>query len=137
MTIPASAPNRYSASKQLISGADFNNLNDHLNSSQGLTATGVAQVDAAQINAANVEILNGSAANAGVRLPVSYPGAEVAILNNSANTSIVYAIGTDVIQNGATGYAAAAAGVNMVTLVTDLFFCIKKGFWQVTKAGGP
>lgn len=137
MAYPASPPRRYTTSKQLIGGDDFNNLNDHLNSAQAVTAAGVAQVDAAAINASNVEVLAGSANNAGVRLPVSYPGAEICILNNSANTTIVYATGTDVIQNGATGYAAAAAGVNMATLVSDVFYCVKKGFWQVTKAGGP
>lgn len=137
MTIPLSPPRRYTTSRQLIGGDDFNNLNDQLNSSQSLTATGVAQGDAAQINAANVEILAGSANNSGARLPVSYAGAILDILNNSANTTIIYATGTDVIQNGATGYAAAAAGVNMATLVPATFICIKKGFWQVLKITGP
>lgn len=137
MTFPASPPRRYTNSKQLIGGDDFNNLNDHLNSFQGLTALGVGQADAAQINAANVEILAGSAAATGVKLPVSYPGASVCILNNSANTENVYPLGNDQIQNAATGYAAAGVAVTMATLVNAEFFCIKKGFWQMTKTTGP
>jgi hypothetical protein len=137
MTYPASPPRRYTTSKQLIGGDDFNNLNDHLNSFQALTALGVAQADAAQINAANVEILVGSAANTGVKLPVSYPGASIIILNNSANTENIYPLGNDQIQNGATGFAAAAAAVTMATGVSASFMCIKKGFWQVDKTTGP
>ena len=134
----ANAPPRiYTASKQLIGGDDFNNLASQLNSAQSLTALGVAQADAAQINAANVEILAGSAANTGVKLPVSYPGAIVNILNNSLNTENIYPLGTDQIQNGATGYAAAGVAVTMATLVSATFICIKKGFWQVSKYAGP
>ena len=127
MSIPKSPPARYTTSRQLISGADFNGLNDQLNSAQSLTAVGVAQGDAVAIDGANIEIKAGSANNAGARLPVSYPGAIVAILNNSANTTIIYGNGTDTIQNAATTFAAS---VNMATLTSAIFRCIKVGFWQ-------
>lgn len=128
--IPKSPPNRYTTSKQLIAGSDMNNLTDQSFSFQQLTAAGVAQVDAAQIDAANVEILSGSANNAGIKLPVSYPGVAVNVLNNSLNTTLLYAQGLDVVQNGGTTYAAATASVPIATLVSVTFFCIKQGFWQ-------
>lgn len=127
MTIPLSPPRRYTTSKQLIGGDDFNNLNDHSFSFQQVTALGVAQGDAAQINAANVEVLAGSANNTGVRMPVSYPGAEVSILNNSANNTIVYGNGTDTIQSSGVAFTAS---MTMAALTSTFFFCIKKGFWQ-------
>jgi len=130
MSIPKSPPNRYSASRQLIAGSDINNLSDASFSFQQLTALGVDQGSAAPINAANVEIKSGSVNNAGAILPVSYPGAAINVLNNSLNTTNIYAQGTDVIQNGGTTYAAAAAAVSMATLVSATFFCIKAGFWQ-------
>ncbi len=128
--IPKTSPPRFTASRQLIPGSTINHFNDALFSAQGITALGVAQGDAVGIDAANVEVLAGSANNTGVRLPVSYPGAVVRILNNSANTTIVYATGSDQVQTTGTTYAAAAAGVNMATLVSAVYFCIKTGFWQ-------
>lgn len=130
MSIPKSPPARYTPSRQLIAGADVNNFNDQLFSFQQVTALGVAQVDAALIDAANVEILAGSANNAGAKLPISYPGVKVNILNNSANTTLIYGNGSDVIQNGGTTYTAANAGLSMATLVSIELFCIKAGFWQ-------
>lgn len=137
MSVPKSTPTRLISSRQLIAGSLVNDMNDANYSFTSITAAGVAQADAAAIDFANVEVKAGSANNAGVRLPVAYPGADVNILNNSANSTIVYASGTDVIQNGATGYAAAAAGVTMATLVASSYVCVKAGFWQVTKFGGP
>lgn len=128
--IPKSPPNKYTTSKQLVAGSDINNLSDQSFSFQQLTALGVDQPSAAGIDAANIEVLSGSANNAGLLLPVSYPGVAVNVLNNSLNTTLIYAQGADVVQNGGTTFAAAAAGVAMATLVSATFFCIKKGFWQ-------
>ena len=130
MTIPLSPPRRYTTSKQLIGGDDFNNLNDHSFSFQQIAAPGAnAQATATQVNAANVEFLAAAAAGAAL-FPVSYPGAEVCVLNNSANSQQLYGQGTDVIQSGAATYAPFATGVTLVTLQSAIFFCIKKGFWQ-------
>jgi len=137
MSIPKSPPARYSSSRQLIAGADINNLNDHSFSFQTVTPAGASQVTAVPLDAANIEIAAAAAAG-GVILPVSFPGQTVEIINNSLNTTTVYPNGaTDVIQNGATGYAAATVGVTVATLVAATFYCIKAGFWQVAKAGGP
>jgi hypothetical protein len=136
MALASSPPRRYTTSRQLIAGDDFNNLNDHSFSFQTLTAVGASQVAAAPVNAANVEIPAGNAA-AGVRLPPAYPGNEISILNNSSNTQNVYPALGEQIQNGATGYATANTAVTVLTNVNAVYFCIKKGFWQITKTTGP
>lgn len=127
MSIPKGSPTKLNPSRQLVPGSLINDMNDALFSFQQLTALGVAQVDAAVIDAANVEILSGSANNAGAKLPVSYPGAIVSILNNSLNTTKIYGNGTDTIQTTGTTFAAS---VDMATLVNITLRCIKQGFWQ-------
>ena len=96
--IPNKINQRYTTSRQLIAGSDMNSLNDQLNSAQSTTALGTTQATAALINSANVEVKSGSANNAGMVMPVSYPGLEVDILNNSLNTTKIYPNGTDQIQ---------------------------------------
>lgn len=134
MGYPNPLPNntRLIPSRQLVPGSQINDMNDALYSFQQLTALGVAQVDAAKVDAANVEILAGSAAATGVLLPPANPGAVISILNNSANTENVYPNGTEQIQNAATTYAAAGVAVTMATLTSNVFRCIKKGYWQRT-----
>ena len=129
MSFPKSHPNRYITSRQLIAGSDVNAFNDASYSYQLLTPLGATQVAAAPIDAANVEIPAGAAA-AGVVMPISYPGAEVDILNNSGNNQNVYPNGTDQIQNAGTTYAAASAAVVIATLVSWRLRCIKQGYWQ-------
>lgn len=121
---------RFLPSRQLLHGDWANAINDATFSYQGLTAAGTTQANAALVNGANVEVLAGSANNAGVKLPAAVPGLVIDVLNNSANTTIVYGTGTDVVQTTGTTYAAAATGVNMATLTSYTFFCIKAGFWQ-------
>jgi hypothetical protein len=121
---------RFISSRQLLPGDWANAISDALTSAQALTASGTTQADAAIINATNTEVASGSANNAGVKLPAALPGAEINILNNSANTTKVYGAGTDTIQTTGTTYAAAATGVTMATLVSAKYFCIKAGFWQ-------
>lgn len=127
MSIPKNIPTRYTSSRQLIAGSDVNAISDFLFSYQLLTAIGVAQVDAAKIDAANVEIAAGSANNAGAVLPAAIPGEDIIILNNSANTTVIYGGGTDTVQNAGTTYAAS---ITMATLVSIRLHCIKAGFWQ-------
>jgi len=129
MTVPRSTPNVYTSSKQLIAGSDINDINNRCCSFQTLTPLGSTQATAALVNAANVEVPAGSAAG-GIRLPTSYPGAEVSVINNSSNTTTIYGAGTDVIQTSGTAYAATATGVALVTLTSALYVCVKKGFWQ-------
>lgn len=128
--IPNKINQRYTTSRQLIAGSDMNSLNDQLNSAQSTTALGTTQATAALINSANVEVKSGSANNAGMVMPVSYPGLEVDILNNSLNTTKIYPNGTDQIQNAGTTYAGASTAITMATLVSIRLKCIKTGFWQ-------
>lgn len=120
---------RFLPSRQLLPGSWANAIREAFYSFQSLAPLGVGQADAAVINAANIEIPAGSAA-AGIRLPPSYPGASVSILNNSANTQNIYPAGTERIQNAANGYAAASAAVTAATNTSYVFFCVKAGFWQ-------
>lgn len=131
MSFPKNSPSgtRLISSRQLIPGNLINDMNDGEYSYQLLTALGVAQVDAAKVNAANVEIAAGSANNAGVVLPAAYVGADISILNNSANTTVIYGNGTDTVQNAGTTFAAS---ITMATLVSIRLHCIKAGFWQRT-----
>jgi len=121
---------RFISSRQLLPGDWANGITDAITSSQGITALGTLQTDAALINATNNEVLSGSANNAGVKLPAALPGAEINILNNSANTTKVWPNGTDQIQNAATTYAGASTSISMATLTSAKYFCIKAGFWQ-------
>lgn len=129
MTFPSKNRIQYTASRQLVAGSSINDLENQLNSFQSLTAAGTTVADAAVVNAANVEVLSGSANNAGIVLPAAYPGAVVAVLNNSLNTTKVYGKGTDTVQTTATTFAAS---VDMATLVQAVFRCIKAGHWQRT-----
>lgn len=133
MSIPKSPPRRYSSSRQMIAGDDINNLSDRTCSFQQLLPLGATQVAAAPIDAANVELL--TAATAGVRLPVSYPGAEVCILNNSGAAQNIYPGGTDQVQTTATTYAGASTAVSLASLASAIYFCIKTGFWQRAATG--
>ena len=121
---------RFISSRQLLPGDWANALTDALTSSQAVLAAGTTQADAALINGTNFEVLAGSVNNAGVKLPPALPGAEINILNNSANTTKVYGNGTDVVQTTGTTYAAAATGIAMATLTAAKYFCVKAGFWQ-------
>lgn len=139
MTYPASAPRRYTTSRQLIGGDDFNNVSDHSYSFASIAALGTTQGTATAINAANVEVtLANSINNGGVLLPIAYPGGFVNILNNSGQTTKIYPQANgDVIQNSTTGYAAANTAITAATNVPLELYCVKKGFWQVTKSIGP
>lgn len=130
MAFPRSAPNAsLISSRQLVFGSLINDMNNAQYSYQLLTALGVAQVDAALVDAANVEIAAGSANNAGVKLPIAFPGADISFLNNSLNTTVIYGNGTDTVQTTGTTFAAS---ITMATLVNIRLHCIKAGFWQRT-----
>lgn len=128
MSFPRSAPSAsLISSRQLVPGSLINDMNNAFFSYQLLTALGIAQVDAAKIDASNVEIAAGSANNAGVLLPPAFPGADISILSNSLNTTVIYGNGTDTVQTTGTTYAAS---ITMATLVNIRLHCIKAGFWQ-------
>jgi hypothetical protein len=120
---------RFISSRQMLPGDWANGISDALFSAQSIVAVGAAtQAAATQLNAAAVELLAGAAA--AVKLPQSYPGAEVTILNNSGNAQQVFGTGTDVVQTTGTTYAAAATGVVLASLACSVYRCVKTGFWQ-------
>lgn len=119
---------RFISSRQLLPGDWANGITDALYSAQTLVATGANQAAAAQINSAQVELT--TAAAAGVRLPASYPGAEVTVLNNSGAAQNIYPSGTEQIQNAANGYAGASTAVSLVSLQSAIYRCVKQGYWQ-------
>jgi len=136
MSFPPKRTTPYNPGRQLVDGTDVNNIFDAYQSSQTMSPAGaVSQAGATVINAALVEILAGAAASA-VLLPISYPGAEVLILNNSSNSQQVFGTGADVVQFDTTTYAAAATGVSLASLRSAIYRCIKTGFWQVIKTNG-
>ena len=116
--------------KGLHSGDALNTITGNLGSYSSVTATGTTQADALAINTGNVEVASGSANNAGILLPPSYPGLTINVLNNSLNTTKIYPYGTEQIQNAGTTFAAAGVAVTQATLVSSQYICIKTGFWQ-------
>lgn len=100
----------YTASKQLISGQDFNAVQAQLYSVQSLTAsTTQTQAGAtanAQINAAAVAVTTGNA-NDVVALPAGYAGLQIFIANLSSNALGVFPSGTDTIDAGSAGAVAS------------------------------
>lgn len=116
--------------KGLHSGDALNTITGNLGSYGSVTAAGTTQADALPLSVANVEVASGSANNAGVLLPPSYPGLIINVLNNSLNTTKIYPYGTDQIQNAGTTYAAASVAVTQATLVSSQYICVKTGFWQ-------
>lgn len=120
---------RFIPSRQLLPGDWANGIGDALYSAQTLIPIGAAtQAAAVQANAAQVELLAGTAS--AIKLPASYPGAEVTILNNSGNAQQIFGTGADVVQTTGTTYAAAATGVVLASLACVIYRCVKIGFWQ-------
>jgi len=120
---------RFITSRQLLPGDWANGISDALFSAQTIVPAGAAtQVAALPVNAAQVELLAGTAS--AIKLPVSFPGAEVTILNNSGNAQQIFGTGNDVVQTTGTTYAAAATGVVLASLACAIYRCVKTGFWQ-------
>ena len=121
MALPRNTPNRYSNSRQLISGSDINNINDSHNSIQLLTASTTQTQAGAQlalINAANVLLTVGNA-NDAIALPLGYPGLSIWISNPAGNSAQVYGSGTDTINDVAT-----ATGVAQAASKTAIYTCV-------------
>lgn len=112
---PSKSPDRYSPSRQLIAGSDFNNVVDQLNSAvSGLTAkAGGGKVGATPltgaVNTLAVVATNGDS----VLLPKGFPGLEVWIDNAGAANAQVFGFGSDTINSVATGVGVA---LNAATL---------------------
>lgn len=119
MTIPASAPTKYSASRQLIAGSDINNLSDQLNSFQELTALAGGAKPGTQINAANVHATSATDLDS-FSLPAGlFPGMSVFIANPTGHSIQVYGLGSDTINDVAT-----ATGVTQNSAVNANYVCV-------------
>jgi hypothetical protein len=114
-TLPSSAPNQYTSSRQLIAGSDINAITAQLNSgNNGVTAgAGGGQAKATQLNNAVNIVTSVVTANDSVKLPNGIIGLEVWIQNADSTTGHscqVYAYGVGTINNtdgAATGVALA------------------------------
>lgn len=121
--IPSKAPNRYTSSRQLVSGSDINNIADQLNSiTVGIVAkAGGGFAGATQLVAANNIVATVANANDSVKLPIGFPGLKVLIINQNANAVGVYGYNsTDTINGGATVNQAQG---------TKTYICVSAGTW--------
>jgi len=119
MTIPASAPNKYTSSRQLVAGSDINNISDQLNSYQELTALAGGAKPGTQINAANIHALAASDLDS-FSLPAGlFPGMKVFLANYSGHSVQVYGLGNDTVNDVAT-----ATGVTQNNSTNAIYQCI-------------
>src|SRR5882724_520183 len=119
MPFPPARLSPYNPGRQLVDGADMNNLFDAFQSSQQLLPLGGTQAAAAPVNASQVELITSAAA--GVVLPLSYVGAEITIFNNSGNAQSIYPAGTEQIQA-----AGASTAVSLASAACAIYRCVKK-----------
>jgi len=121
--VPSKAPNRYTTSRQLVSGADLNNLSDQLNTVKtGIVAhVGGGQASATQLNAAINVVATVATANDSVKLPIGFAGLRIVIINQDADAVGVYGYNsTDTINGGATVNQAQG---------TKTYVCVSAGVW--------
>lgn len=108
------APNPYTSSRQLVGGDDINNIVAQLNSAKDGISAGVGgtQALATQLGAAVNNVATVASANDSVKLPKGFPGLEVWIANEDADSLQVFLYGTstgtiDGTDGSATGVAQA------------------------------
>lgn len=120
--LSSSAPKPYTSSRQLIGGDDFNNVVSQLNSAKdGITAgAGGTQALATQLSAAVNNVATVATANDSVKLPKGFPGLEVWVANEDADSLQVFTYGVGTID----GTDGAATGVAQAT-GTKLYKCRK------------
>jgi len=121
-TLPNSAVKPYTSSKQLVAGSDINNIVSQLNSAQDgiIAGAGGTQALATQLGAAVNNVSTVASANDSVKLPKGFPGLEVWVANEDADSLQVFTYGAGTINgtNGATTGVALATGV-------ALYKCLK------------
>lgn len=119
--IPNQAPNNYTSSRQLVSGADMNNIINQLNSVQNgvIAQADGTKANATQLNAAVVQVSTVAGAADSVKLPKGFAGLEVFVVNQGAQAMQVFGFGTDDI-NG----AGTAVGVSQTADTKVIYRCI-------------
>jgi hypothetical protein len=112
----------YTASRQLISGADVNAISAQLFSAQLLTAhAGGGKAAATQIGAASVLATSATDADS-LLLPLGYAGLEVLIANPAGHTVQVFGKGTDTINDIVT-----ATGIVQAASTNAIYKCLTNG----------
>lgn len=119
-------PNRvvapYTSSRQLVGGDDINNIVSQLNSAKDGIAAGVGgtQALATQLGSSVNNVATVATAADSVKLPKGFPGLEVWVANEDADSLQVFtfAAGTIDTVNGATTGVAQAQG-------TKVYKCMK------------
>jgi hypothetical protein len=90
-----------------------------------LTAhAGGGQTNGLQLTAQNNRITTVATSGDSVVLPPSAPGMEIFVINHGANPLQIYGLGSDTINDVASG-----TGVSMMQNSLVLFICVTKGSW--------
>jgi hypothetical protein len=85
---------------------------------------GGGQANAYQLTKQNNRITTVATSGDSVKLPIATPGAEVILINHGANSAQVFGVGTDTINDVASG-----TGVPMMQMSAVLFLCFSAGAW--------
>lgn len=121
--LSSKAPNQYTSGRQLVAGADINNLTNQLNSIKiGITAgAGGTRANAVQLDSAINVVSAVANANDSVKLPIGFPGLKVVIINQDADSLAVFGYDANTTVNGGAS-AAQAQG-------TKTYVCIAANTW--------
>jgi len=119
---PSSRISEYTASKQIVSGADMNSLSNQISGAvDGLVAkAGGGKAGATPLTAHVNTIATAATAADSVILPKGFAGAEVWVINDGAEAVQVFGLGNDTIDGVATG-----TGVSVAAASKTIFKCNK------------
>lgn len=126
MGYPSNLPG-FQPGPRLIDGSDAQGLADLLGSAaSGITAyAGGGQANATQLNAAINEVVTVGSAADSVKLPPSFAGARVIVINAHASNAIqVFGYNTATINGVASG-----TGVSQAAGKTAAYYCPVAGKW--------
>lgn len=121
-TLPNKIVGPYLPSRQLVAGEDINNIVSQLNSSKDgiVAAAGGTQALATQLGSAVNNVSTVATAADSVKLPKGFPGLEVWVANEDADSLQVFLYGTGTID----GTDGSVTGVAQAT-GTKLYKCLK------------
>ena len=136
MSYPAAVP-FFVPGFRLPKGDDLQALSDMLGSSQGDTGNtitafaGGGQANATLINAANVYVGTVATAGDSIKLPPTFAGQRVAVINGASNPMQVFGSGADTINGVAT-----ATGISQPANSIEIYICATAGKWFVDAGVG-
>jgi len=119
---PSTRVGQYTPSKQLVSGADINSINNQISGAvDGLVAkAGGGKAGATPLTAHVNTIATAATAADSVILPKGFAGAEVWVINDGAEAVQVFGLDNDTINGVATG-----TGVSVAAASKTIFKCNK------------